>query len=415
MAYTEDELELLSNLPQLIGLAISSASKSGLIGTGKELITSTKSVLAGSKANPESSLIRELLPDPHAGSKGAMEWAKRSSQWLKTRLGDSPTASMLRGIALEDSQKAASILAVNASPSDAERYKSWALSVAEDVAKASAEGGFLGFGGERVTAAERDLIDHVRAALEGTLSASHISMGSRTAAPQEASKEAMVKTLSSRSLMGRKVVITAGSSHEPIGSAHYLAKYSDGKLGYALAGAVVELGAETILISSPLNLPLPPGAQVLTASTAEEMLAQCESELPCDIAILAADTAKWRLEGTFDEKQVSDQLGDRRTLVLVPTIDAAQKLVAQANKRPKLVVEFLFGSQDDIARGKERLDANVCDLAVVVDSRNSDVLSSDSHSASLMGKDKSESWSRLKARDLACQLIEILSAKLSKS
>lgn len=66
---------------------------------------------------------------------------------------------------MEDTRAAAAILAAKATASEAEEYRQWALSIAERVANAATEGGFLGFGGERVTPAEKSLIDDIRKAL----------------------------------------------------------------------------------------------------------------------------------------------------------------------------------------------------------------------------------------------------------
>src|SRR6476646_5620746 len=75
-----------------------------------------------------------------------------------------------------------------------------------------------------------------------------------------------------RPLAGRKVIITAGTTHEPIDPVRYLANRSSGKQGYALAEAAVSSGAETVLISGPVNIDPLAGARVIAVETAEEML-----------------------------------------------------------------------------------------------------------------------------------------------
>jgi phosphopantothenoylcysteine decarboxylase/phosphopantothenate--cysteine ligase len=89
-------------------------------------------------------------------------------------------------------------------------------------------------------------------------------------------------------LAGRKVLITAGPTREPIDPVRFISNHSSGKQGYAIARAAVELGAETVLVSGPASLPIPPGAQMIPVETARDMLAACESELPADIAIFTA-------------------------------------------------------------------------------------------------------------------------------
>ncbi|MGA7268167.1 MAG: bifunctional phosphopantothenoylcysteine decarboxylase/phosphopantothenate--cysteine ligase CoaBC, partial [Aestuariivirga sp.] len=84
-----------------------------------------------------------------------------------------------------------------------------------------------------------------------------------------------------RPLAGRKVVITAGPTREPIDPVRFISNQSSGKQGYAIAEAAVALGAEVILVSGPTALPIPPGAQMRPVETAAGMLKVCEEELPC--------------------------------------------------------------------------------------------------------------------------------------
>jgi hypothetical protein len=168
LTYSDDDLNLLSSVPQLIGSAIASASGSGLFGTGKELFANANAVMDGLKSYPDNTLIRQILPDPGQDRAAAVERMKKTRDWAMARLKAKgiDSAEKLRAQTLEDTRAAAAILATKANAREAEEYRQWALSVAEKVANAATEGGFLGFGGERVTAAERALIDDVRKALE---------------------------------------------------------------------------------------------------------------------------------------------------------------------------------------------------------------------------------------------------------
>ena len=96
-------------------------------------------------------------------------------------------------------------------------------------------------------------------------------------------------------LAGKKVLITAGPTREPIDPVRFISNHSSGKQGYAIAKAAVALGAETVLVSGPTSLPIPPGVQMMPVETADEMLETCEGELPADIAIFAAAVADWRI------------------------------------------------------------------------------------------------------------------------
>lgn len=167
MAYTEDDLNLLSTVPQLIGSAVASASGSGLFGTGKELFANANAILDGLKSYPGNALIKQLLPDPKVDRAAAVEKMKKTRDWAMARLKAKgiDTAEKLKAQTLEDTRAAAAILAAKSTASEAEEYRQWALSIAEKVANAASEGGFLGFGGVQVTPAEKSLIDDVRKAL----------------------------------------------------------------------------------------------------------------------------------------------------------------------------------------------------------------------------------------------------------
>lgn len=166
-AYTEGDLNLLSTVPQLIGSAVASAAGSGLFGTGKELFANANAILDGLKSYPGNALIKQLLPDPKEDRAAAVEKMRKTRDWAMARLKAKgiDNAEKLRAQTLEDARAAASILAARATASEAEEYRQLALSIAERVATAATEGGFLGFGGERVSPAEKSMIDDIRKAL----------------------------------------------------------------------------------------------------------------------------------------------------------------------------------------------------------------------------------------------------------
>ena len=166
--YTQDELYLLATVPQIIGSVMAFAGRSGLFGTGKELFASAQSVLAGVKDYPGNALIQAVVPNLSGEREAAMEQAKKCRDWATARLKEKSVNSpeKLRLQALADCREVARLLASKASIRETTEYKQWALSVAEKVAAAATEGGFLGFGGERLSAGEKQLLDELRTALD---------------------------------------------------------------------------------------------------------------------------------------------------------------------------------------------------------------------------------------------------------
>ena len=388
MSYTDDELMLLAAVPQIIGTAAASVSPSGIIGTGKELFANASALVEGGRTYPHNTIIRQLVPDVAGDRSQATARLQKVRDWIAAHLkaGGVDSTEKLKDMAIEKVRVAADLLAAKASPDEAGEYQQWTVSVAERVAQAATEGGFLGFGGERVTAAERAFIERVRRAFDRPAGALRLT--------------------------GRKVIITAGPTREPIGADHFIGRHDSGELGYKLAESAVALGSETVLISGPAHLPLPQGAQLMPVTTAVEMLSICESELPCDIAICAAAVSRWRLnpaERTSDSRQTASAM----QLSLIETPDIAKSLAARRDKRPTVVVGFVTERDDAIGHGRTKLRETECDIILVEDaSPAAEDLISGRATVHLVTGDKVETWSRQDRSEIARRLMEALAATL---
>ncbi len=167
MELSQDEKMLLTSLPTAIGGAIALAGRSGLFGTGKEMIAASQALLAGVRDYPDNALIRGIVPDP-AGDRGAELGEMRDTRaWsmarMKSRGVDS--AEKMTASVLEDCRAAAQVLA-RLDAKEAGEYRAWVMQIADRVAQAASEGGFLGIGGgARLSDAETRLIEDVRSAL----------------------------------------------------------------------------------------------------------------------------------------------------------------------------------------------------------------------------------------------------------
>jgi len=163
--FTEEEQFLLTNTPFTIGSAMVFAGGSGL-GTVKELFSSTKSFMSGAKSFPQNEIIVGILPNM-TDRKEAMAESKafreKSKAWFKDKGIDS--AEKMHKIVIDSSKGVAKLLREKATPQEATEYNEWTMSIAESVAKAAKEGGFLGFGGERVSAGEKELYVDIADAL----------------------------------------------------------------------------------------------------------------------------------------------------------------------------------------------------------------------------------------------------------
>ena len=164
--FTEEEIFLLSSNPIQIGTVMAFAEGSGL-GTVKEMLANSKAYMSGLKEYPNNEIITGILPNVSEGFKDSMSKAKDIRQEAMERLKQNNIKSGddLRAHLLENSKQVAAILDAKASPDEASEYKEWSMSIAENVAKAAKEGGFLGFGGTRVSEGEVEAFAQIADAL----------------------------------------------------------------------------------------------------------------------------------------------------------------------------------------------------------------------------------------------------------
>ncbi len=214
-------------------------------------------------------------------------------------------------------------------------------------------------------------------------------------------------------LKGKKVLITAGPTREAIDPVRYISNYSSGKQGYAIAAAAVALGAETVLVSGPVDLPIPPGVQMIPVTSATEMLAASERELPCDIAIFTAAVADWRVAEEKNQKIKKDKNGIP-DLKFVENPDILQSIAKRGSKRPKLVIGFAAETENLVENAREKLKKKGCDLIVANDvSKARGVFGGEQNTVQLVSASGVESWGLLSKQEVAQRLMAQLAAQLS--
>ncbi len=213
-------------------------------------------------------------------------------------------------------------------------------------------------------------------------------------------------------LAGRKVLVTAGPTREPIDPVRFLSNHSSGKQGYAIAEAAVMLGAETILVSGPVTLPIPPGVQLMPVMTARDMLKLCEDEMPADIAIFVAAVADWRVEKVAGEK-LKKGSGGPPQLSLAENPDILKTIATRKIGRPKIVVGFAAETEHVIEHATEKLGRKGCDVIVANDvNPESGVFGGDRNKVHLVTSHGVESWPEMTKREVAQRLMEHFAAML---
>jgi len=167
---------------------------------------------------------------------------------------------------------------------------------------------------------------------------------------------------------GRKVVVSAGGTQEPIDPVRYVGNYSSGKMGYAIAEAARDRGAQVVLVSAPVALSTPYGVEKVPVRTAEEMRAAVAAAcLPvgtaraaADVLIMAAAVADYRPAERAGQKIKRTKEG--MTLDLVPTPDILAEV-----KGDLVRVGFAAESQDLVRNASEKMARKGLDLIVAND------------------------------------------------
>jgi phosphopantothenoylcysteine decarboxylase/phosphopantothenate--cysteine ligase len=190
----------------------------------------------------------------------------------------------------------------------------------------------------------------------------------RMAEPLEiaAAAEALLRPPSPQPLKGRRVLVTAGPTHEPIDPVRYIANRSSGKQGFAIAAAAQAAGAEVTLISGPVELDDPPGVRGIHVESARDMLQQVEAALPVDVAIFAAAVADWRVANEGAQKLKKTPAG-MPPLQLVENPDILATIAKLHDKRPPLVIGFAAETEHLIDNAKAKLARKGCDWIVAND------------------------------------------------
>ena len=208
-------------------------------------------------------------------------------------------------------------------------------------------------------------------------------------------------------LAGRKVVVTAGPTREPIDPVRFISNHSSGKQGYAIARAAASLGADTVLISGPVSLSAPAGVKLIRVETAQEMLTACESEMPSDLAVFTAAVADWRVATMAPEKLKKITSGPP-SLQLTENPDILAT-ISKHRQRPRLVVGFAAETERIAEHAREKLKKKGCDIIVANDvSSKSGVFGGDSNTVHLITAAGVESWSPMSKDDVALRLMERL-------
>ena len=213
----------------------------------------------------------------------------------------------------------------------------------------------------------------------------------------------------SKSLQGKKVVITAGPTREALDPVRYISNHSSGKMGYALATAALDAGADVVLISGPVNLSIPERCQYLSVISANDMLlASLEYAKKADIFIATAAVADYRAVSIAKNKIKSDS--DVLTINFEKNPDIVST-VATANES-LFVVGFAAESTDVENYAMGKLKTKGLNAIIANDISRSDIgFNSDDNEVSWIDTDSSITFSKRSKTQLSRDLIAQIAHK----
>lgn len=169
-------------------------------------------------------------------------------------------------------------------------------------------------------------------------------------------------------LRGRKIVVTAGGTEEPLDPVRVLTNRSSGKQGFALAQAALDGGANVVLVAAPSSLPTPPGARRVDVRTAAEMDAAVRREcMEADALLMAAAVGDFRPADVAPQKMKRDQGPPRLVLEPTPDILVGLARLREQTGRPGIVVGFAAETQDLLANAQAKLRAKGLTMIVAND------------------------------------------------
>ncbi len=195
---------------------------------------------------------------------------------------------------------------------------------------------------------------------EGWLACGSIGAG-RLADPERIAEHLGSLLYQKHDLRGECLLITAGPTQEPIDPVRFISNRSSGKMGYAIAETAAKRGARVVLVSGPVNIPLPPGVQLIAVQTAEQMRHAVIDHLSeATIVIKTAAVADYYVAEVPQQKLKKTQT--RLSLELDPTPDILSEIGHR--KGDRLLVGFAAETQNLVEEARRKMISKQCDMMV---------------------------------------------------
>ena len=224
--------------------------------------------------------------------------------------------------------------------------------------------------------------------------------------------EKLSSLFNSGSLLQKKVLITAGPTQEPIDPVRFISNKSSGKMGFAIAEAAIDAGAEVVLVSGPVNLKDPDNVHIVEVKTAKEMLkAVMHHVVTSDIFIGVAAVADYSPINS-ELKKIKKNI-DNSSLVLKMKETKDILLEVGSLKDKPYLVGFAAETENLIQNAKKKLTRKNLDLIIANDVSSQDIgFDSDFNEVFLITEDEEILIEKTSKRNLSRKIIEFISAKI---
>jgi phosphopantothenoylcysteine decarboxylase / phosphopantothenate---cysteine ligase len=219
----------------------------------------------------------------------------------------------------------------------------------------------------------------------------------------------------SEDFLGKRVLITAGPTHEPIDPVRYIGNYSTGKMGYAIAEELAKRGAEVQLISGPVNLSvIHQNISIIKVTTANEMHEQSVNRFTnCDIAVMAAAVADFT--PCIRESEKIKKTSDNLTIELTPTKDIAFEL-GRMKKSQQLLIGFALETENELENARSKVKNKNLDAIVLNSLRDKGAgFMHDTNKITIIDRDNNIKNYELKTKnEVACDIVNEIKQYLTK-
>lgn len=245
---------------------------------------------------------------------------------------------------------------------------------------------------------------------EGDMACGEFGLG-RMSEPESIFAAIQEHLAANQRLKGKKIVLTAGPTFEPLDPVRGLTNRSSGKQGYAIADRLAREGADVTLVSGPVALPVPPGVKRIDVETAQQMFDAVHAALPCDVFVAVAAVADWRPKEAAAEKQ-KKTAEPELSVTFVKNPDILESVSKHLEMRPRLVIGFAAETNTLEDYAKAKLASKGCD-AIIANDVSEGVFGSARNSVTLVDLDGFTPVSGETKADVASFLADYIHRRLS--